>query len=586
MHWLHIISYAPELDVGTLPVYPIYYGGRQPTDLLDGRIVQGAEGGEEEEEEECPFRLRRRGEVGDGYISRRNTTAQSEIKIGSSETGEEGRNETVVQYENGVSRRYSTGGGSCERLGNTDIGRIHKDKGVGLYRIKLRDTSSRLQSPWKLVAVHYGTNKPHWHIIYISTARQWHSFSNLGKSIRKYPYKVSRVSCLACLRKYIYNGNGRQILLDICTGENLYACKCAFHSFNLASNSEWNQKELEDECSSRGNLASDEQSTTSSMGNDNLGNATVEADNIETAEGGGYVQPEQNMPTRHKRENNEKSGQPYYRRGTKSLYNDSGLVFLFTEKGIFNEGDAAEILSRSAEGISFLLHPRTFDRIRGATYIARILVFQENIRKRFKKAKAKALEECKEADDKTNIETAVRNIEHFLSLNNVNIQYFAETTYKHLTGQLKKKNNLFFVGPPSTGKTMLMDSLVKCNFNYTRLTGLVPGSSFNFSNLLHCNACFMDECKLTDNQFEQWKLLAGRSPMSTDVKYREKHYVKDCTLYTASNYPIDMYCTVPDSKQAIQSRTTEFVFLKTLNERFDVTPFAWEEFWKKYGFEM
>lgn len=99
----------------------------------------------------------------------------------------------------------------------------------------------------------------------------------------------------------------------------------------------------------------------------------------------------------------------------------------------------------------------------------------------------------------------------------------------------KKKNNLFFHGPPSTSKTMVMESLVNMHYNFERLTGLPPGSSFNFASLLHTNTCFMDECKLTENQFEQWKLLAAGQPMCTDNKCKNRHNITNCVLYTASN---------------------------------------------------
>ncbi|KAL4721501.1 hypothetical protein ACJJTC_013475 [Scirpophaga incertulas] len=45
---------------------------------------------------------------------------------------------------------------------------------------------------------------------------------------------------------------------------------------------------------------------------------------------------------------------------------------------------------------------------------------------------------------------------------------------------------------------------------------------FNFSSLIYRNACFMDECKLTDNHFEQWKQLAGGQKMNTDIKYEDR----------------------------------------------------------------
>lgn len=161
---------------------------------------------------------------------------------------------------------------------------------------------------------------------------------------------------------------------------------------------------------------------------------------------------------------------------------------------------------------------------------------------------------------------------------------FAYMTKRHFYGKTRKKNNLFFRGPPSTGKTMIMESLVQMHFNFERLTGLSPSSSFNFQSLLHSNAVFMDECKLTENQFEQWKLLAARTPMATDVKYKSRHSITNCKLYTASNYPIELYVSVPEAKEAIDTRTIEFVFNDKIShsDYFFVTALAWEKFWQKY----
>lgn len=129
---------------------------------------------------------------------------------------------------------------------------------------------------------------------------------------------------------------------------------------------------------------------------------------------------------------------------------------------------------------------------------------------------------------------------------------------------------------------MIMESLVAMHYNYCRLTGLQPTSPFNFASLLDTNAVFMDECKLTDNQFEQWKLLAARQPMSTDVKYKNRHDVNNCILYSASNYPIGVYLSVTSADSAIQARTITFNFHQA-TEYFTLNPFIWEAFWEKYN---
>lgn len=88
----------------------------------------------------------------------------------------------------------------------------------------------------------------------------------------------------------------------------------------------------------------------------------------------------------------------------------------------------------------------------------------------------------------------------------------------------------------------------------------------------------MDECKLTENQFEQWKLLASGQPMATDVKYKNRAAVQNCRLYTASNYNIDMYVNMPEASEAIRTRTHEFRFNHKLDEsdNFFMTAYAWE----------
>lgn len=90
----------------------------------------------------------------------------------------------------------------------------------------------------------------------------------------------------------------------------------------------------------------------------------------------------------------------------------------------------------------------------------------------------------------------------------------------------------------------------------------------------------MDECKLTDNQFEQWKLLAAGQPMSTDVKYKNRHDITNCVLYTASNYPITAYLTTADTQEAVRTRTIQYNFHKNTHY------FKWEEFWKQFNKQL
>lgn len=209
-----------------------------------------------------------------------------------------------------------------------------------------------------------------------------------------------------------------------------------------------------------------------------------------------------------------------------------------------------------------------------------MLVFCETAGQRLERAKE--YERRKHPESTENVRELAEKLKKIIEDNEIDYEDFCRVTHAHYHKRLGKKNNLFFIGPPSTGKTMIMESLLECHYNFSRLTGLTSSSSFNFSSLLNVNACLMDECKLTDNQFEQWKLLAAGTPMATDVKYKERHDIKNCVLYTCANFEIGMYVDVPEKDRAIDSRTTTFNFNTTVDEHLRLNPFVWEYVWRNY----
>lgn len=69
------------------------------------------------------------------------------------------------------------------------------------------------------------------------------------------------------------------------------------------------------------------------------------------------------------------------------------------------------------------------------------------------------IKENPKAADEDHIQFQIRELEIILNMNGINRNRFATITKRHFFGQTKKKNNLFFIGSPSTGKTMIMESL-------------------------------------------------------------------------------------------------------------------------------
>lgn len=91
-------------------------------------------------------------------------------------------------------------------------------------------TSKHHTSPWKVIGKHEGTRRTHYHIIYISTAKNWGHNSRLGKAIRAEQHKCSQITCIQCMYEYITTGITRTTLKDILSRSDKDIAKCAAHA--------------------------------------------------------------------------------------------------------------------------------------------------------------------------------------------------------------------------------------------------------------------------------------------------------------------------------------------------------------------
>ncbi|KAI5633483.1 parvovirus non-structural protein NS1 domain-containing protein [Phthorimaea operculella] len=140
-------------------------------------------------------------------------------------------------------------------------------------------------------------------------------------------------------------------------------------------------------------------------------------------------------------------------------YRNANYILLLCENGAFSEAEAMEVFTRTAEGIEFMCSKQYIERIKNYVHIARILVFQESIKQRFERAKAKYVMDNENDMTDEQMDKCLNTLEDLLTWNKIDHEKFARVTFKHLQRQTGKKNNLFFIGQPSTGKTMLMDDL-------------------------------------------------------------------------------------------------------------------------------
>lgn len=443
------------------------------------------------------------------------------------------------------------------------------------------------RSPWKVISKHTGTKKLHYHIIYISTNEKWGHHTRFGQTIRNDTYKTKKITCLTCLLKYLSPSDDRQTLRDILTESDKRAFRCAAHSLGINFTQRPRQPQTQHNDPEGRSPIPTEQSTTSDQDDTGMVEDHFEADENVPGDGGrermelAQIQSQTDIQQGVSRKSRT-NGAGRYRYNCE---NNNKLVLQLCEQRAFDEASAQRVLCATPEGIAIQFTKKFGERIKTAVSISRILVFQETSEQRIERCKQLQLKDNPNIENPEIIDWQIHKLRTILSMNGIEDRRFATLTKRHFYGQTKKKNNLFFIGQPSTGKTMIMESLVQMHYNFERLTGLTPGSSFNFCSLVHSNACFMDECKLTENQFEQWKLLAAGQPMATDIKYKNRTAVENCRLYTASNYPIELYVAVPEAYQAIKTRTYTFRFDYPLEEYTPFSAFTWEKYWEQFAID-
>lgn len=100
---------------------------------------------------------------------------------------------------------------------------------------RLHNTERNFTSPWKFHALHTGTKRDHYHLIDISTAKNWGHNTKLGKNIRSHQYKCSAIACVQCLLQYITTGTDRKTFRNILRRCDVEVAKCVSRQLGIIS---------------------------------------------------------------------------------------------------------------------------------------------------------------------------------------------------------------------------------------------------------------------------------------------------------------------------------------------------------------
>lgn len=174
---------------------------------------------------------------------------------------------------------------------------------------------------------------------------------------------------------------------------------------------------------------------------------------------------------------------------------------------------------------------------------------------------------------------SAKTIISILMLNDINWREFTMNVNLHAKCMTGKKNCFAIIGRPSTGKSAILESIIKCHWNYVRLNSFSRFNTFCWQELIGANAGFMDEIHVDGPQFETWKLIAAGQDVAVDVKYKGKGTVKRTPLYVASNGEIHQYaieCT--DRVTATAARCFRYDFRATIPVKTDllINPGGWK----------
>lgn len=145
--------------------------------------------------------------------------------------------------------------------------------------------------------------------------------------------------------------------------------------------------------------------------------------------------------------------------------------------------------------------------------------------------------------------------ERLLAKNNIEIKDFIRDIKDWLNCVHPKKNVFTLIGPPNTGKTIIVGALQHL-FVSKRLNNIDVTSDFVFGNLINCNLIVIEEPFFPPILLEDFKNLAGGQTMTVNSKYLPAQQLNRTPIIVSSNFPT--YCrghAARVSEEAIQARS-------------------------------
>lgn len=444
---------------------------------------------------------------------------------------------------------------------------------------------------------------PHLHVVArISSSRTAVNERNFATSLlcrlhRRWYVKSEVVKCMHCLERYLGQGNGRVELYK--RGDRLNddppSCEACFvralsGKSRIGNGNIGDRLELSEGQTST-DTRGDQELTVAATSSSINENAPVQSDNgqVEIVGADGEF-CEQRLHSRAD-----------WIRSKRRAENDEGLPVTVAKKSKRPDVPELETTCRTIEHLSIVNGAFMESDINSVVlgdqrcrYLAMSprwgsLLQQMGVRIRSKIRETPFKERCQMAwthyrdhPDYLTAEDSAKSIISILMLNNIDWRTFVRNVYLHATSQTGKKNCFCIIGRPSSGKSALLESIIKCHWNYVRLNSFSRYNNFCWAELIGANAGYMDEIHVDGMQFETWKLIAAGQDVSVDVKYKGKGTIRRTPLYVASNGEIHQYAVeCIDRVLATETRCYRYDFMHDIPVKTDklINPCAWKLLW-------
>lgn len=165
-------------------------------------------------------------------------------------------------------------------------------------------------------------------------------------------------------------------------------------------------------------------------------------------------------------------------------------------------------------------------------------------------------------------------ISDLLISNNIHPRDFAQSVQSVLKKTIPRKNCLLFLGPPSTGKSLLAKLIAQPL--YWGDVDANRNSTFPYEKCLNRQIVLEEEARITPDSIDSHKLLWGGEPFHVNVKHQTSRLLQRTpTIATMNSHP--KFCNPVDVTALF-----ERVYLFNMTKKVPAMPYiiTWQELYK------